>query len=111
MHADTDVNEPMTPRDPDSPLGFSMEGYQGEPPSSLLTHYWAPGWNSVQAVNKFQEEVGGPLRGGDPGRRLIEPQVTSRLPHCRWTCPRRLSPRGKTGGSPCRCTTCSAPTN
>jgi NADH-quinone oxidoreductase subunit G len=24
-------------------------------------------------VNKFQSEVGGPLRGGDPGRRLIEP--------------------------------------
>ncbi|HYA32050.1 MAG TPA: hypothetical protein VED67_04760, partial [Thermodesulfovibrionales bacterium] len=33
----------------------------------------APGWNSVQAVNKFQSEVGGPLRGGDPGKRLIEP--------------------------------------
>ncbi|MDE2366012.1 MAG: NADH-quinone oxidoreductase subunit G, partial [Betaproteobacteria bacterium] len=32
-----------------------------------------PGWNSVQAVNKFQDEVGGPLTGGDPGERLIEP--------------------------------------
>jgi NADH-quinone oxidoreductase subunit G len=27
----------------------------------------------VQALNKFQEEIGGPLLGGDPGRRLIEP--------------------------------------
>jgi NADH-quinone oxidoreductase subunit G len=27
----------------------------------------------VQALNKFQEEVGGPLLGGDPGQRLIEP--------------------------------------
>jgi NADH-quinone oxidoreductase subunit G len=27
----------------------------------------------VQAVNKFQNEVGGPLCGGDPGKRLIEP--------------------------------------
>ena len=34
---------------------------------------WAPGWNSVQSVNKFQEEIAGPLRGGDPGVRLIEP--------------------------------------
>ena len=28
----------------------------------------------MQALNKFQSEIGGPLRGGDPGRRLIEPQ-------------------------------------
>lgn len=74
MHADVDVHEPMTPADPDSPLAFSMEGSQKQPPASLITHYWAPGWNSVQALNKFQEEVGGPLRGGDPGRRLIEPE-------------------------------------
>lgn len=73
MHAHVNVHEPMTPPDPDSPLAFSMEGFQGQPPASLITHYWAPGWNSVQALNKFQEEVGGPLRGGDPGRRLIEP--------------------------------------
>jgi NADH-quinone oxidoreductase subunit G len=49
-----------------------MEGYEGVPPSSLITHYWSPGWNSVQALNKFQTEVGGPLRGGDPGQKLIE---------------------------------------
>ena len=34
--------------------------------------FWAPGWNSIQAVNKFQEEIAGPLRGGDPGVRLLE---------------------------------------
>ena len=27
----------------------------------------------MRAVNKFQDEVGGSLRGGDPGVRLIEP--------------------------------------
>jgi NADH-quinone oxidoreductase subunit G len=27
----------------------------------------------VQGLNKFQSEVGGPLRGGDPGLRLIQP--------------------------------------
>ena len=73
MHADRDVNVPTPPEDPDAPLSFSMEGFHGPPPAALISRYWAPGWNSVQALNKFQEEVGGPLRGGDPGQRLIEP--------------------------------------
>ena len=58
----------------DSPLAFSMEGDRGQPPSALIARYWAPGWNSVQALNKFQQEIGGLLRGGDPGERLIEPE-------------------------------------
>ena len=29
--------------------------------------------NSDQSLNKFQAEVGGPLAGGDPGVRLVEP--------------------------------------
>ena len=59
--------------DPDTPLSFTMEGYYGPMPAPLLPYAWAPGWNSVQAINKFQQEVGGPMRGGDPGLRLIEP--------------------------------------
>jgi NADH-quinone oxidoreductase subunit G len=74
MLANVTVHEPKPPADPDSALAFSMEGYEGQPPPQLIQRYWAPGWNSVQALNKFQSEVGGPLRGGDPGRRLIEPQ-------------------------------------
>ena len=70
--ADVSVHEPKPPEDDDSPLSFSMEGYDGMPPSALIPRYWAGGWNSVQALNKFQQEVGGPLQGGDPGRRLIE---------------------------------------
>jgi NADH-quinone oxidoreductase subunit G len=73
MPADITVHEPKPSDDPDSPLAFSMEGYEGRPPSSLIPRFWSPGWNSVQALNKFQGEVGGPLRGGDPGKRLIEP--------------------------------------
>jgi NADH-quinone oxidoreductase subunit G len=73
MHANIDVSEPAPPRDEDSPLAFSMEGYDGQPPPELVSRVWAPGWNSVQALNKFQSEIGGPLRGGDPGQRLIEP--------------------------------------
>jgi NADH-quinone oxidoreductase subunit G len=81
MHADVDVSEPKPPDDHNSPLAFSMEGYQGEPPPELLTRNWAPHWNSVQALNKFQEEIGGPLQGGDPGRRLIEPAATESAPY------------------------------
>jgi NADH-quinone oxidoreductase subunit G len=73
MHANVNVSEPKPPEDPDAPLAFSMEGYKGRPPASLISRYWTPGWNSVQALNKFQEEVGGLLIGGSPGRRLIEP--------------------------------------
>jgi NADH-quinone oxidoreductase subunit G len=67
------VHEPKPPADPDTPFAFSMEGYYGPLPSSLIPYFWAPSWNSVQAVNKFQDEIAGPLRGGDPGIRLIEP--------------------------------------
>ena len=76
MDADRSVREPEPPSDADSPFTFSMEGYHGRPPSALIPRFWAPGWNSVQSVNKFQAEVGGPLRGGDPGIRLIEPSCT-----------------------------------
>ena len=79
MLANVDVNEPKPPDDPDAPLSFSMEGYAGHPPSPLIPYFWAPGWNSVQSVNKFQQEVGGALRGGDPGVRLIEPTETANV--------------------------------
>jgi NADH-quinone oxidoreductase subunit G len=78
MLANINVSEPKPPDDPDSALAFSMEGYEGNPPPPLIPRYWAPGWNSVQALNKFQAEVGGPLKGGDPGIRLIEPAQTSK---------------------------------
>ncbi len=72
MLANISVHEPKPPEDADSPLSYSMEGYEGEPPSSFISRYWSPGWNSVQALNKFQQEVGGLLHGGDPGKRLLE---------------------------------------
>ncbi|MDQ3829626.1 MAG: NADH-quinone oxidoreductase subunit NuoG, partial [Candidatus Tectomicrobia bacterium] len=73
MTAHVTVHEPKPPEDPDAPLVFSMEGNLGRPPSSLIPLFWAPGWNSKEAKHKFQSEVGGSLRGGDPGIRLIEP--------------------------------------
>lgn len=76
--ANINVSEPKPPDDPDTPFTFTMEGYQEEGPSSLIPRYWAPGWNSVQSLNRFQEEVGGSLRGGDPGIRLVEPDKDAR---------------------------------
>ena len=70
--ANISVHEPKPPDDPDAPLSFTMEGSPESPPPPLLNRYWSAGWNSVQALNQFQQEVGGPLRGGDPGVRLLE---------------------------------------
>ncbi|WP_440893194.1 NADH-quinone oxidoreductase subunit NuoG [Aeromonas dhakensis] len=73
MLADQNVSEPRVAQDPDSPFNFSMEGYAGaRQPLQQVPFAWAPGWNSPSAWNKFQDEVGGNLRAGDPGRRLLE---------------------------------------
>jgi NADH-quinone oxidoreductase subunit G len=73
MLANISVHEPKPPQDPDSPLSFSMEGASTQPPSALIPFLWSPGWNSIQAANKFQTEIAGPLKGGDPGVRLLDP--------------------------------------
>jgi NADH-quinone oxidoreductase subunit G len=73
VHAAEDVWENAPPQDFDSPLAFSMEGWAGFPPPPLIPRFWRPAWNSVQSVTQYQDEAGGPLRDGDPGRRLIEP--------------------------------------
>jgi NADH-quinone oxidoreductase subunit G len=81
MFANRTVHEPKPADDPDSPLAFTMEGFHGQLPAALVHEFWAPGWNSIQSVNKFQIEIGGPLHGGDPGRRLIEPAEGVDLPY------------------------------
>ncbi len=92
MHAELNVHEPETSPDPDSALDFSMEGYLGHPPPPLIPRFWAPGWNSVQSVNKFQQEVSGPLAGGDPGVRLVEPESTGKADYFD-TIPEAFEPR------------------
>ncbi|WP_168393184.1 NADH-quinone oxidoreductase subunit NuoG [Erwinia amylovora] len=73
MRANISVHEPRQPQDKDSMFAFSMEGNnQPGAARSQIPFAWAPGWNSPQAWNKFQAEVGGHLRNGDPGVRLIE---------------------------------------
>ncbi|HXG29671.1 MAG TPA: hypothetical protein VNJ47_12600, partial [Nevskiales bacterium] len=97
MRAHISVHEPRPPVDPDSPLSFSMEAadnarvaQQGRLADKALTGpgngrtetaptrpnivplVWMPGWNSNQAITKFQDEINGHLRGGDPGVRLFD---------------------------------------
>lgn len=73
MRANISVHEPRQPQDKDSAFAFSMEGYAGSVEDrQQIPFAWSPGWNSPQAWNKFQDEVGGHLRAGDPGVRLLD---------------------------------------
>ncbi|HLQ86654.1 MAG TPA: NADH-quinone oxidoreductase subunit NuoG, partial [Salinisphaeraceae bacterium] len=74
LYADVNVHEPTPVIDADSPMTFSMEGYGDEQgrPQSLRAFHWAPAWNSnQQSMTRFQDEVGGHLKGGDPGVHLL----------------------------------------
>ncbi|MFT5693657.1 MAG: NADH-quinone oxidoreductase subunit G, partial [Oceanicoccus sp.] len=77
MRADISVHEPQQPIDAETPLAFSMEGLSRDEPAALKSFYWSPGWNSNQAVQKFQAEVDGPLHGGSNGVRLFDPKDNS----------------------------------
>ena len=61
MNAHLSMHEQPVPSDPDTPLAHSMEGFVGQPPAALTPFFWAPGWNSIQALNKYQNPVGGKL--------------------------------------------------
>ncbi|UAJ66051.1 NADH-quinone oxidoreductase subunit NuoG [Candidatus Schneideria nysicola] len=68
-----DIHETPFPQDEDSMFNFSMEGnHSPYAPQQYVAFAWAPGWNSPQSWNKFQDEVGGHLRYGDPGIRLLD---------------------------------------
>ena len=77
MRANISVHEPKQPEDTETPFSFSMEGSSDDQPGSLIPFVWSPGWNSNQSVHKYQIEVGGALKGGTPGVRLIEPASAS----------------------------------
>ncbi|RAW00307.1 NADH-quinone oxidoreductase subunit NuoG [Pseudochryseolinea flava] len=79
MHAHIQVSEQKPPTDDDSPLSYTMEGTRIQPPSAMIPFYWSPGWNSVQSVAKYQHEVGGSLKDGDSGIRLLEANAASSL--------------------------------
>jgi NADH-quinone oxidoreductase subunit G len=72
LYADENVSEAKQPEDVDSALGFTMEGTPINKPSALIPQVWSPGWNSNEAINKFQQEINGPLKGGEAGVRLLD---------------------------------------
>ncbi|ACI50503.1 NADH-quinone oxidoreductase, chain G [Gluconacetobacter diazotrophicus PA1 5] len=73
MRAQVSVRDRPPVANPDTPLSPSMEGsYGADMPGALVPYYQQPGWNSVQALNRFQQEIGGPMRGGDAGVRLLD---------------------------------------
>ncbi|MBO1325738.1 NADH-quinone oxidoreductase subunit NuoG [Acetobacter sp. TBRC 12305] len=68
------VHDRPPPASPDTPFSSSMEGAYGpDMPAPLVPGYQVPSWNSVQALNRFQQEIGGRLRGGAAGVRLFPP--------------------------------------
>lgn len=84
IHANVNVHEPCILQDNDTMFNFSMEGYHSI--QSIYKHIafpWAPGWNSYQAWNKFQNEIGGHLYYGDPGVCLLKINM-HRLSVLRW---------------------------
>ncbi len=71
MVADVSIHEPKQPVDDDSALTYSMEGSNQSAPEAMRAFTWSPGWNSNQSINKFQDEIAGHLKHGDPGVRLF----------------------------------------
>jgi len=49
----------------------------------------------VQAINKYQIEVGGPLHGGNPGIRLVEPAIGARAAYYKEYPPQFLAQPGR----------------
>jgi NADH-quinone oxidoreductase subunit G len=72
LYAHKSVSEAKQPEDFDSALAFTMEGTTINTPSALIPQVWSPGWNSNEAINKFQQEINGPLKGGEAGLRLFD---------------------------------------
>lgn len=71
VNAVKEVRENQPQQDTDSPYQYSPEGAANlpdQPPAYL----WHPNWNSNESLNRFQEEINGPIRGSHPGILLFE---------------------------------------
>jgi len=78
MNAGVNVSEPKPPEDIDSALSFSMEGFRDVPSPYLVPYYWSPGWNSVQAMNKYMNEPDGVAVDGNPGVLLFDSRTENK---------------------------------
>ncbi|QJC37465.1 NADH-quinone oxidoreductase subunit NuoG [Enterobacteriaceae endosymbiont of Donacia thalassina] len=67
------IHEPKQPEDKDTIFSFSMEGNYNE--NINCTHIpflWSPGWNSSQALHKFQKEIGISSKYGSTGFKIFQ---------------------------------------
>ena len=78
MEAARTVHEPQAFEPEAAPFTGTMEGYYGAMPAALFPFFWAPGWNSGQALHKFQDESGA-LRLGPAGVRLFDKMAATSL--------------------------------
>lgn len=73
MHAHENIHEPCVPPNEETMFTFSMEGnYYNRSENNQVAFAWFPGWNSNQAWNKFQNQIGEHLYPEDPGMRLFD---------------------------------------
>lgn len=67
------IHERSQPKDINTMFSFSMEGFnQPNKYFSYIPFAWFPGWNSPQAWNKFQVEIGKQTVSGDSGVHLFK---------------------------------------
>ncbi len=73
------VYEPPPAPDPDSALAYSLEGLRPEEsPAALRARVWSPGWNSVNGLHKFEQELEAVRPAASLGVRLLDAPADSR---------------------------------
>ncbi len=70
LEAEIQVAEEKPLPDADAPLSFSMEGIHFASQSPLQVNNWAPGWNSNQAIHRYQPRPGMERLGKSSGQPL-----------------------------------------
>lgn len=81
LYADIDIHELKQPEDNDTHFSFSMEGLQ-QPQhfSDYIPYAWAPGWNSLQASNKYLQMSSNKQKFSNYGLLLFSNDYKKSLP-------------------------------
>ena len=106
MGANVTVHEPKPPDDPDSALSFTMEGYDGQPPSALIPRLLGARLELGAGHQPLPERGGRPAarrRSRPAGHRAQSRNAAAVLR----SHPAAPSSRRPTNGCVCRCTTSS----
>jgi NADH-quinone oxidoreductase subunit G len=72
MRAHINVHEPKQEQDEDGLMTYSMEGVPPTTDATIFNSPWAPGWNSNQALFKFQKHTGAELSQAGHGELLFD---------------------------------------